>query len=165
MTAVLRPYWKCLQNLNDKDSVTLSEYLEAWEKNHRQNVKFYDTEHPPEKFELTGFYPLWDKPDEIRLDKEIDALIEKTDLFVPRYKTCVCFTEAETALFDIKGLSRGLALQEKGRVTNLSCVIESICARESLNGLSVLYSDKNDALNQLETEVISQKKKYDRIKK
>lgn len=161
----MRPYWKCLQNLNDKYPQSLSEYLEAWEKEHRQNVKFYDTENPPEKFELTGFYPLWDKPDEIRLDKEIDALIENTDLFVPRYKTCVCFNDAQTALFDIKNLSKGLALQEKRRVSQLGSVIESICARESINGLSVLYSETNDTLNQLESTILSQKDKHDRIKK
>ena len=43
----------------------------------------------PEKFELTGFYPLYSDEENIRLDKEIDDLIEKTDLHVPPTRTCI----------------------------------------------------------------------------
>ncbi len=165
MITVLRPYWKCLQHLNVKDTTGLSEYLEAWDKNYRQNVKFYDTENPPEKFDLTGFYPLWDKPDEIRLDKEIDTLIKETDLFVPLYKSCICLTETEAIFLEITNASKALVLNEKRRVTNFGNVIESVCARESSSGLSILYSDNSDTLSQLESEILSGKEKHKRIEK
>lgn len=89
VTAVLRPYWKCLQNLNDPESMSLSEYLVDWDKKHRRNVDFYDNDNPPDEFELTGFYPLYSNEENIRLDKEIDDLIENTNLLLPKFKTCI----------------------------------------------------------------------------
>ena len=86
---LLRPHWKCLNNLNDEDIVELKDYLEQWDKDYRTDVPFYCDDPRPEKFELTGFYPLYSDDENVRLDQAIDKLIETTDLFVPANKTCI----------------------------------------------------------------------------
>lgn len=89
MISVLRPYWKCLQSLNSvDDSITLEKYLIDWDLKYRKDIKFYTDETKPEKFELTGFYPLYSDEENIHWDKKIDELIESTDLFVPERRTC-----------------------------------------------------------------------------
>lgn len=89
LISVLRPYWKCLQSLNDLDtSITLEKYLLDWNQNYRKDIKFYTNETKPEKFELTGFYPLYSDEENQIWDKKIDELIESTDLFVPDRRTC-----------------------------------------------------------------------------
>ena len=93
MIAVLRPYWKCLQSLNDNDTnESLEAYLHRWDEKQRKpkNVPFYiKGTIPPEGFALTGFYPLYSDEENVRLDKELDDLIKATDLFVPDKRTCL----------------------------------------------------------------------------
>lgn len=90
LISVLRPYWKSLQGLNDSDeSITLKTYLENWDKQYREGVKYYSIENPPKEFALTGFYPLYSDAENQALDKEIDDLIQKTDLSVPTSRTHV----------------------------------------------------------------------------
>lgn len=89
LISVLRPYWKCLQSFNDTDdSITLDQYLQDWDLKYRKDIKFYTDETKPEKFELTGFYPLYSDEENMQWDKKIDELIESTDLFVPEKRTC-----------------------------------------------------------------------------
>jgi hypothetical protein len=96
LTSVLRPYWKCLQSLNDEDkSVDLNTYLDDWDKTNRAGINFYSYENPPKPFQLTGFYPLWTDEENARLDKEIDQLIANTDLSVPAGRICLGLTAAE----------------------------------------------------------------------
>lgn len=128
--AVHRPYWKCLQNLNDDDSMKLEDYLAEWEKNHRQGVDFYNNENPPEKFDLTGFYPLYTDAENIRLDKEIDELILATDLVVPKHKTGICFNANEKEFFCAENLGAGSLLTPDERSPKIGTVIEAICKRE-----------------------------------
>ncbi len=56
-------------------------------------MKFYSNDHRPEQFDLTGFYPLYPEEENQRLDKEIDRLIEITDLKVPSEHTCYAINE------------------------------------------------------------------------
>ena len=129
VTAVLRPYWKCLQKLNDDDSTSLTQYLKDWDIAHRQNVNFYNNENPPEKFDLTGFYPLYSDDENIRLDKEIDDLIKATDLSVPKYKTCVCLDSGEKESLAIKNLNRGVELNQIPETSRFGTVIEAVSRR------------------------------------
>ena len=59
----------------------------------RKEIKFYTEETKPEEFALTGFYPLYTDEENAILDKEIDRLIEVTDLSVPKTRTCICSDE------------------------------------------------------------------------
>lgn len=89
LISVLRPYWKCLQDLNDIDETTsLETYLKNWNENYRKDINFYDYDKRPEEFALTGFYPLYPDEENERLDKVIDELIKSTDLAVPNNKIC-----------------------------------------------------------------------------
>lgn len=63
-------------------------------------MPFYCDNPRPEKFELTGFYPLYSDEENIRLDKEIDDLIKKTDLFVPESRTCLSLKQGDQLLLD-----------------------------------------------------------------
>ena len=123
--AVLRPYWKCLQNLNDNDPMYLNDYLRIWEQTYRQNANFYDNENPPDKFELTGFYPLYPEAENIRLDEEIDDLIKATDLFVPKYKTGICVVDPKENLIIRNSLKKGLELEP-----TFGSVIKAVCKRD-----------------------------------
>ena len=98
--AVLRPYWKSLHLLNDDDTVKLDDYLANWDDKYRKNVKFDDLEKRERKFPLTGFYPLYPDDENLKLDKEIDRLIETTDLFVPENKTLLATSENNLKLFE-----------------------------------------------------------------
>jgi hypothetical protein len=91
--AILRPYWKSLQLLNDDDSIKLNDYLVNWDTKYRKDVKFDDLVNREKKFPLTGFYPLYSNDENIKLDKEIDHLIETTDLSVPENRTLVVASE------------------------------------------------------------------------
>lgn len=89
MIAVLRPYWKCLQDYNATDtSRTLSEHLAAWDETYRREVKFFDLKNKPKTYPLFGFHPFQTDEENARLDKIIDRIIETTDLFVPERKLC-----------------------------------------------------------------------------
>jgi hypothetical protein len=126
VTAVLRPYWKCLQKLNDIDSLSLNQYLEDWNKSYRQNVNFYNNDNPPEKFDLTGFYPLYSDDENVRLDKEIDDLIKVTDLTVPKYKTCVCLDSSYKESLAIKNLDRGEELCQLSDSTRFRTIVDAV---------------------------------------
>jgi len=128
--AVLRPYWKCLQKINDDDSTSLNQYLENWDKSHRQNVNFYNTENPPVTFDLTGFYPLYSDDENARLDIEIDALINQTDLSVPMYKTAVCLDSYEKESLGINNLDRGFELDHVSDSTRFKIVAGAVSKKD-----------------------------------
>lgn len=88
LKAALRPYWCCLQYLNENDTIELDDYLQKFEEK-RKEIKFFNTEAPPTEFDLTGFYPLYPDEENQRLDKVIDEIIENTDLSVPPKRTCL----------------------------------------------------------------------------
>lgn len=86
---MLRPYWKCLQDLNGIDpSQTLSAHLAKWDEDHRKDVKFFDLKNKPKTYALYGFHPFQTDEENARLDKLIDQIIETTDLYVPERKLC-----------------------------------------------------------------------------
>jgi hypothetical protein len=124
--AILRPYWKSLQLLNDNDSVKLQDYLNHWEEKYRKDVKFDDLANREKNFPLTGFYPLYPEEDNMRLDRQIDELIEATDLFVPDSKTLLVSRD-----FDIKNLPNTIStvVATKDQST-LRTTIENIGSRK-----------------------------------
>lgn len=84
--SVLRPYWKCLQSMNDIDKLmSLEKYLKDWDENHRKNIKFFEPKDILEKTEeqKIKFYKLAPQEEIEKLDKEVNELIEVTNLFVP----------------------------------------------------------------------------------
>lgn len=90
LKSVLRPYWCCLQNLNEINlNIELEEYLAKFEEK-RKDIKFYTDETKPEEFQLTGFYPLYTDDENRELDVAIDKLIENTDLSWPKKRTSIC---------------------------------------------------------------------------
>lgn len=102
------------------DSITLEQYLTDWDLKYRKDIKFYTDETKPEKFELTGFYPLYSDEENLHWDKKIDELIESTDLFVPERRTCFhvddeikfsynLFTQVEKSSSPILTVSQNLA--------------------------------------------------------
>ncbi len=123
LIAVLRPYWKSLQSLNDDDTLSLGEFLQKWDDEHRKTIKFYSNDHRPEQFDLTGFYPLYPEEENQRLDKEIDRLIEITDLKVPTEHTCYAINEKSSSL-DIYKKSENKWLTRVG--FNLQDVIQNV---------------------------------------
>jgi len=92
--------------LNDDDTLNLKEFLQKWDEDHRKAIKFYSNDHRPEEFDLTGFYPLYPEEENKRLDKEIDRLIEITDLKVPSGHTCYAINEKTSALGNSKIFER-----------------------------------------------------------
>jgi hypothetical protein len=125
--AVLRPYWKSLQLMNDDDSIKLNDYLANWDEKYRKGVKFDDLVNREKKFPLTGFYPLYSDDENVRLHKEIDKLIETTDLFVPENKTLLAATENNLTLF--KELSD---VQTVSANDSLAILVENIGSRKVL---------------------------------
>jgi hypothetical protein len=65
---------------------------------------------------LTGFYPLYTDEENIRLDKEIDDLIQKTDLYVPATRTCLNISEHNKDLFKTLNLKRCVLLDDQSDV-------------------------------------------------
>ena len=143
LLAVLKPYWKCLQHLNDQEeSMGLNKYLDEWDKTYRQNVKFYSNENPPETFDLTGFYPLYSDDENLILDKEIDLLIEKTDLFVPEQRTCVCGDESSISLFNKLNLSKCVQITPPVGAENfLLTISEEIFNRKVNSIIEILFQE------------------------
>lgn len=86
LVAVLRPNWKCLQQLNDTDkSVALNEHLRRWDEKYRRDMKYFEpdqllTKSEQEKIKFYKITPLEQKA---LLEKEIDDAIKSTDLSVP----------------------------------------------------------------------------------
>ncbi len=131
MVAVLRPYWNCLKYLNDEDSIELKEYLENWDKNHRAAINFYSYENPPSQFALEGFYPLYPEEENMILDKEIDDLIKKTDLYVPNNRTCFAITEDEKKYFYSNDLLEFKVIYKNNEnVKSLQWAVDEICNRK-----------------------------------
>ena len=138
LIAILKPYWKCLQHLNDQEeSIGLNKYLEEWDKTYRQNVKFYSNENPPESFDLTGFYPLYSDDENLRLDKEIDSLIEATDLFVPDRRTCVCGDESSISLLNKVNLLRLVQITQSVGVENFLLTISEKIFNRKVNSIKI----------------------------
>jgi histone deacetylase 6 len=91
LISLLRPHWKCLTNLNDSETngLKLSDYLKKWDEDYRKDkgIPYYDYNNRPEKFPLTGFYPLYSEEENVQLDAEIEHLIQVTDLGFPKHRT------------------------------------------------------------------------------
>ena len=104
----------------------LQDYLEQWDKEYRTSVTFYGDNPRPEKFDLTGFYPLYPEEENIRLDKEIDKLIEKTDLFIPENKTCIGLTQTDASLVNHFGKTKVISSQNNSLLLD---VVNEICSR------------------------------------
>ena len=66
----------------------------------------------------------------IKEHKEIEDLIESTDLFVPKYKTCACLDSIEKEELCIQNLINGVELDHNSSKSRLGNVIEAICKRE-----------------------------------
>ena len=116
-----------MKGLNEEYEIPLKDYLEQWDAEHRTGVKFYCDNPPPEKFDLTGFYPLYPEEENIRLDKEIDKLIEITDLFIPVNKTCVGLTQNETSLVNHFSKTKLIASQNESLLLD---VVNEVCSRK-----------------------------------
>lgn len=83
LIAILRPYWKCLQEMNDLDvSISLDEHLSRWDETHRRDVKFFEPAHILTKTEQEKikFYRLPTHEQRVVLEQEIERVIESTDL-------------------------------------------------------------------------------------
>ena len=85
----------------------------------------------PETFELTGFYPLYSDEENIRLDKEIDDLIEKTDLYVPPTRTCLSISTHDKNSFQSLNLEKCVLFDNQSdvvlNVSNRKVIIIIIC--------------------------------------
>ena len=127
--SVLRPYWKCLQNLNDEDASTkLSDYLKKWDVENRKNrgIAFYDLNNKPESFPLATYSNL---PDEVNqlLDKEIDKLIASTSLHVPERRSFVSFSDTNLAdMLDTKLLDKCARFIGGDEVNGFKQALESL---------------------------------------
>ena len=97
-------------------------------------MPFYCDNPRPEKFELTGFYPLYSDEENIRLDKEIDDLIKKTDLFVPESRTCLSLKQSDQSLLDNDYLKNFVLFDNQN--DNLNDIVTHISNR------SVIYIKK-----------------------
>lgn len=89
LIAVLRPYWKCLQQMNDFDrSVSIESHLHYWDEIHRTNVKYFDPSQISEKTEeeKIKFYIITPAEQNALLDEEVNQSIRSTDLFVPEQR-------------------------------------------------------------------------------
>ncbi|CAF0704332.1 unnamed protein product [Brachionus calyciflorus] len=161
LISMLRPYWKCLQSLNDSDdSITLEKYLLDWNEKYRKDIKFYPDEIKPGQFELTGFYPLYSDEENAVWDKKIDELIQKTDLFVPEKKSCYQIDDGVEFVTDIFSKIEPSVSQLDSK---LSGVLENLAQRNFMNGL-VVVKNLNLAENLSKVpELLT--RKYDIIKK
>lgn len=152
LMACLRPYWKCLQDLNGVDtSLSLEKYFSNWDETHRKDRKYFDLKNKPETYPLTGFYPLYSDDENARLDKVIDEIIETTDLSVPERKLCSAGWQAE-------------GCELVGDFETAHDVPQLIAERKFTNGIIVLHSaDFFDEF--IRTVPETAKKASDRIKK
>nr|QDF21421.1 histone deacetylase 6 [Brachionus koreanus] len=158
LISVLRPYWKCLQSLNDiDDSIILEKYLEDWNLKYRKDIKFYTDQTKPEQFELTGFYPLYSEEENMQWDKKIDELIESTDLFVPEKRTCFQLED------EIQYTCSFFTRIENSEISPIFSVGEQLVKRNFTNGL-VLVKNFDNRLNRVEIPRILTEK-YERVKK
>jgi hypothetical protein len=93
LKTVLRPYWCCLQQLNDTNqALSLNDYLERFDEI-RKTIKFYDVNNPPEEFPLFGFHPFMNEDEAKAINEEVDELIKNTDLTFAPKRTCLCTDE------------------------------------------------------------------------
>lgn len=113
-------------NGTDK-SQSLEKYLSNWDESYRKEQKYFDMNNKPDTYPLTGFYPLWTEDESANLDKIIDDIIAKTDLFVPERKLC-------SAGWDRPGA------HSVGDFETSSLVPELIAERKFTNGIIVLHS-------------------------
>jgi hypothetical protein len=129
LIAVIKPYWKCLQNLNDNDeSIHISKYLENWDEKFRKNIKFYSNANRPEEFDLTGFYPLYTDEENQALDIQIDALIKNTDLTTPDRRTII-YQESD-CLTDTAVLAKCSKLASRSNENVLFKLIETLNSKK-----------------------------------
>ncbi|RNA32151.1 Histone deacetylase 6 [Brachionus plicatilis] len=159
LISVLRPYWKCLQSLNDTDdSISLEQYLLDWDLKYRKDIKFYTEETKPEEFELTGFYPMYSDDENSHWDKKIDELIESTDLFVPEKKTCFQVEDGIEFSCDLF-----FQIDKSESASEILSVCQNLAQRNFTNGL-VLVKEMNisSGLMQIAKQI---GEKYARIKK
>jgi hypothetical protein len=146
LISVLRPYWKCLQNLNDTDAaITLEKYLENWHEQNRKDIAFFDPNNKPKEFPLFGFYDLYADAENARLDKVIEDIIQSTDLSVPKSKICFCSDDKQLdrLKFSRENCSRVLAASDQRCVFNL---IENLANRH-VNQTKKIYSPLVGNLN------------------
>lgn len=83
LIAILRPHWKCLQDMNDLDgSISLDEHLSRWDETHRRDVKFFESAHILTKTEQEKikFYRFPTPEQRAVLEQEIEKVIESTNL-------------------------------------------------------------------------------------
>ncbi len=96
LISVLRPYWKCLNKMNESDeSLPLSKYLADWDEKHRKSTQFFSYSNLPDKYPLTGFFPFYTEEDKKHLNILMDELIEKTDLSCPAKRTGILIENPE----------------------------------------------------------------------
>ncbi len=97
---------------------------------------------PSEGFPLTGFYPLYSDEENVQLDKELDQLIEKTDLFVPEKRTCVI---TANNLNELKAILNGTNIEiTSGCLTD---IFEKIASRKVERVHNIGNNIAQDTLN------------------
>ena len=91
-------------------------------------MKFYSYENPPEKFELTGFYPLYSDEENARLDIEIDELILNTELFCPNKRTFIGINQNDLEILNSDNFENISSIPNQSHSIDLT--IEKIASRQ-----------------------------------
>lgn len=154
LVIVLRPYWQCLQDLNDLDQTIETEsYLKKWDETKRNGVKYFEPEQILEKSEeeRIKFYKTPSDEQKVLIDDEVNQSIKSTDLFVP-----------EQRIFN--GLTNQIDQErvKRKRTNSRENVLEQLIDSNNLDE-SVLRSIENVALKNVRFVLDNFCKKFDLI--
>ncbi|KAH9510049.1 Histone deacetylase 6 [Bulinus truncatus] len=91
LVKVLSPYWKCFKHYQKLESFERCKFSEVSKTPPVDGVVFQTPENKPDKFKLTGFYPV--QSDEVKQNfhEKIESIISQTKLTYAAYRCCYTY--------------------------------------------------------------------------
>ncbi|CAL1542444.1 unnamed protein product [Lymnaea stagnalis] len=91
LVKVLYPHWKCFKHYQKLDKSEQCKFKEVNTTPPVEGVTFMTPENRPEKFMLTGYYPVQSEEKKQKLLNQIDQIIRETNLSVAKTKFCYTY--------------------------------------------------------------------------